>query len=65
MKDKFLNVTFKIKVVEHISMQEGADDEDKLKRFKERIEEALTDEIRHWGEISLDVECIEQKIEEL
>lgn len=62
--NKFLSVTFNIKMETHVSMEEGKTIEEKLENWKKHAEEALTDDIRHWGELNYDVDLVEAKIVE-
>lgn len=63
-ENKFLSVTFNVKMATHISMEEGKTLEEKLENWVKHAENALTDDIRHWGELDYKIDLVESKVVE-
>ena len=64
MIDKNLIVKFEVIAEIDTSMIEGDTYEEKLQNWKNDVEEALEMDIRHWGETTYSIDCVEEKIED-
>lgn len=64
MEDKKLVVKFTIICETDTSMILGDTYEEKLQNWKRDVEDALEMDIRHWGETTYSIDCVEEKIED-
>lgn len=64
MTDKKLIVKFEVTAETDTSMILGDTYEEKLQNWKRDVEDALEMDIRHWGETTYSIDCVEEKIED-
>ena len=64
MTDKKLIVKFEVIAETDTSMVLGDTYEEKLQNWKRDVEEALVMDIRHWGETTYSIDCVEEKVED-